>query len=150
MNLVVLIGNLTRDPEKSVSQSGMSITRWSLAINRPPRKGETQAEADFIRIVAFGSTADFVSSYFTKGKKMAVEGRIQTGSYQDKDGKTVYTTDVIANRVEFVEKKGDGGGYEKPSGGALGGGDAFGSQFPEPAKSGEPLFTEIDEDEMPF
>ncbi|MDR0852858.1 MAG: single-stranded DNA-binding protein [Clostridiales Family XIII bacterium] len=154
MNLVVLIGNLARDPESSVASTGNTVTRFTLAVNRPFRK-EGQPEADFIRCVAFAKTGDFVKNYFSKGKKIAVEGTIQTGSYQDKDGKTIYTTDVIVNRAEFVEKKGDGGGsYSRPTGGALGGGndDPFGGQFPEPpAKVDEPLFTDIDgDDDMPF
>ncbi|MDR3305801.1 MAG: single-stranded DNA-binding protein [Clostridiales Family XIII bacterium] len=117
MNVVILIGNLARDPEKSYTNSGMAVTRFTLAINRITRK-EGADSADFIRIVAFDKQADFVERYFKKGNKIAVEGRIQTGSYDDKDGKKVYTTDVIANRLEFVERKDQsGGGYGGGGGG---------------------------------
>ncbi|MDR3365247.1 MAG: single-stranded DNA-binding protein [Clostridiales Family XIII bacterium] len=160
MNVVILIGNLARDPEKSYSSNGMAVTRFTLAVNRITKK-EGADTADFIRVVAFDKQAEFVERYFKKGGKIAVEGRIQTGSYDDKDGKKVYTTDVIANRLEFVERKeqseggwqgGASGGYSKQGGG----GDSFGSQFenkgaapaPDAAPDG---FAEIDEgDDMPF
>jgi len=116
MNLVVLIGNLARDPDIRYSQNQMAIAKFTLAINRYVKDGENQA--DFIRVTAFGKQAELVENYIKKGNKVAVEGRIQTGSYEDKDGKTVYTTDVIANRIEFVEKKAKepsfGGNFDQP------------------------------------
>ena len=108
MNLVVLTGNLAADPEKTYAGSGMAVTRFRLAVNRPfAKKNEGAQTADFIRITCFDKQAEFVDKYLSKGKKVGVEGRIQTGSYQGKDGNTVWTTDVIANRVEFLESKRD-------------------------------------------
>ena len=104
MNSVQLIGRLTRDPEVRYTDGGVSIARFSLAVERR-FKQENGADADFINIVSFGKTADFIEKYFHKGMKVALNGRIQTGSYTDKDGKKVYTTDVIAENVEFCESK---------------------------------------------
>ena len=149
MNVVILIGNLVRDPESTVSGSGMKVTRFTVAINRFSRKNEGGQEADFIRVVCFDKQAELVERYLTKGSKVGVEGRLQTGSYQDKDGKTVYTTDVIANRVEFLDRKRD----SEP--GSFGGGSSFGGQFDEPKiveeKDDHPSgFEELNDDDMPF
>jgi single-strand DNA-binding protein len=105
MNKVILIGRLIRDPE--TRQAGeTTVTRFSLAVDRRFRvKDETSPTADFPSVVAFGKTAEFISKYFKQGVKMALEGRIQTGSYTDKDGVKHYTTDVIAEAVEFAESK---------------------------------------------
>ena len=105
MNKVILIGRLTRDPE--TRQAGeTTVTRFSIAVDRRFRvKDETSPSADFPSCVAFGKTAEFISKYFKQGVKMALEGRIQTGSYTDKDGIKHYTTDVIAEQVEFAESK---------------------------------------------
>ena len=103
MNSVILIGRLTRDPElRYTNGSQMAIAKFSLAIDRPTRQGE-ERKADFPRVTVFGKQAENCEKYLSKGKMVCVQGRIQTGSYQDKDGKTVYTTDVIADRVEFLE-----------------------------------------------
>lgn len=105
MNSVQLIGRLTRDPEVRYTDGGASIARFSLAVDRR-FKQENGADADFINIVSFGKTAEFIEKYFHKGMKIALNGRIQTGSYTDKDGKKVYTTDIVAENVEFCESKG--------------------------------------------
>lgn len=103
MNSVILIGRLTRDPElRYTNGSQMAIAKFSLAVDRPVRQGE-ERKADFPRITVFGKQAENCEKYLAKGRMVCVQGRIQTGSYQDKDGKTVYTTDVIADRVEFLE-----------------------------------------------
>lgn len=99
MNSVILIGRLTRDPEIRTTNSDLQVAKFSLAIDRI---GEG---TDYIRCVGFGKTAEFAEKYLHKGMKIAVSGRIQTGSYQDKDGKTVYTTDVVIDRCEFCEPK---------------------------------------------
>ncbi len=107
MNKVMLMGRLTRDPEVRYSTSGdnqLAIARYTLAVDRRFRRDEEQT-ADFIRCVAFGRAGEFAEKYFHQGIKIIVEGRIQTGSYQDKDGKTVYTTDVIVENQEFAESK---------------------------------------------
>ena len=114
MNSVQLIGRLTRDPEVRYTDGGVSIARFSLAVERR-FKQENGADADFINIVSFGKTAEFIEKYFHKGMKVALNGRIQTGSYTDKDGKKVYTTDVIAENVEFCESKGNSTNNEASS-----------------------------------
>jgi len=100
MNKVCLTGRLTNDPE--IREGENPVARFTLAVNR--RVGD---DADFPRCVAFGKTAEFVSNYFKKGMKMDIVGRIQTGSYQNKDGQTVYTTEVICEEIEFGESKRD-------------------------------------------
>ncbi len=102
MNNCTLIGRLTRDPEVSYTASQMAVAKFSLAIDRPARRGE-EKKADFPRIVVFGKMAENCEKYLAKGRKVAIEGRIQTGSYKNEEGKNVYTTDIIANRVEFIE-----------------------------------------------
>ena len=103
MNSVVLIGRLTRDPElRYTNGSQMAIAKFSLAIDRPSRQGE-EKKTDFPRVTVFGKQAENCEKYLAKGRLVSVQGRLQTGSYQDKDGKTVYTTDVVADRVEFLE-----------------------------------------------
>lgn len=107
MNSTQLIGRLCRDPEVRRSGEGdkaTAIARFTLAVDRRFKKdgGDT---ADFISCVAFGKTGEFVEKYFKKGMRMALNGRIQTGSYTNKDGVRVYTTDVIAENVEFCESK---------------------------------------------
>ena len=102
MNKVLLLGRLTKDPE--TRQAGeTTVTRFSIAVDRRYKQDGGQA-ADFPSIVAFGKTAEFISKYFKQGMKIALEGRIQTGSYE-KDGVKHYTTDVIAEAVEFAESK---------------------------------------------
>lgn len=103
MNKCVLIGRLTRDPEVRTAGE-TSVARFSLAVDRRFKKDGEQT-ADFINCVAFGKTAEFVEKYAHKGTKFAVEGRIQTGSYTNKDGQKVYTTDVVVEQLEFAESK---------------------------------------------
>lgn len=114
MNSVQLIGRLTRDPEVRYTDGGSSIARFSLAVDKR-FKQEKGADADFINIVSFGKTAEFIEKYFHKGMKIALNGRIQTGSYTDKDGKKVYTTDIVAENVEFCESKGTSANNEAPA-----------------------------------
>ena len=103
MNSVILIGRLTRDPELRYTSAGqMAVAKFSIAVDRPARAGK-EREADFPRITVFGKQAENCERYLAKGRMVGIQGRLQTGSYQDKDGKTVYTTDVIADRVEFLE-----------------------------------------------
>lgn len=104
MNQVVLIGRLTKDPETSVSQSNTMVSRFTLAVDRDYKRDGEQT-ADFIRIITFGKTAELVDAYLFKGRQVAVHGRIQTGSYTNKDGQKVYTTDIIADRVQFLGGK---------------------------------------------
>ena len=103
MNKVILMGRLTRDPEVRYSQGeqATAVARYTLAVDRRGRNQENSA--DFIQCVAFGKAAEFAERYLHKGTKIVLTGRIQTGSYTNKDGATVYTTDVVADRVEFLE-----------------------------------------------
>lgn len=104
MNLVCLMGRLTRDPEIRTTES-TTIARYTLAVDRRFKKDGEQG-ADFINCVAFGKSAEFAEKYFQKGTKIAVTGRIQTGSYEKEDGTKVYTTDIIVDNQEFAESKG--------------------------------------------
>ncbi len=105
MNKVTLIGRLTKDPEVRYSSgSQTAVARFSLAIDRAKKANGEDGGTDFPNIVAFGKTAELVEKYVTKGQQIAVEGRIQTGSYE-RDGVKHYTTDIVAERVEFLGKK---------------------------------------------
>ena len=125
MNRVILMGRLTRDPNISYSQGGdnMAIARFTLAVDRRGRRqdGADQQTADFIGCVCFGRQAEFAEKYLRQGTKVAVTGRIQTGSYTNKDGQKVYTTDVVLDDIEFAESKNAQGGgddnysYQAPS-----------------------------------
>lgn len=108
MNSVQLLGRLVRDPEVRYTQgeNATSVARFTVACNRKYKKNSEQ-EADFISCVAFGKTAEFIERYFNKGSSIALNGRIQTGSYTNKDGSKVYTTDVVVESLEFVGKKSD-------------------------------------------
>lgn len=108
MNNVILMGRLTRNPEVRVSQGAepMTIARFTLAVDRKYAKKDSEDKADFISIVVFGKKAEFTEKYLHQGTKVVVEGRIQTGSYTNKDGNKVYTTDVVAEDIEFAESKG--------------------------------------------
>ena len=121
MNLVVLIGRLVRDPEIRYTNSQMPVCTATLAVDRQVRSQDgNDRQADFIRITIFGKQAETFSRFMTKGRQVAVEGRIQTGSYQNQKGDTVYTTDVVVNRFEFIgnrgENSGAGNGFSRPQG----------------------------------
>ena len=131
MNSVILTGRLTRDPElRYTSGSQMAVAKFSIAVDRPVRQGK-EREADFPRITVFGKQAENCERYLAKGRMVGIQGRIQTGSYQDRDGKTVYTTDVIADRVEFLEW-----GDRKDQGASSGGSQ---QSYSAPAPSAEPI-----------
>lgn len=103
MNNVELIGRLTKDPEvRYTSGSQMAVATFPIAIDRPPDK-DGKKQTDFPRITVFGKQAETCEKYLKKGRMVAIQGRIQTGSYKNKDGETVYTTDVVANRIEFID-----------------------------------------------
>lgn len=108
MNRVVLMGRLTRDPNVSYTQAEqpMCIARYTLAVDRRNKDADGNRQADFISCVAFGKSGEFVEKYLHKGIKVCISGRIQTGSYTNKDGVKVYTTDVVAEEHEFCESKG--------------------------------------------
>jgi single-strand DNA-binding protein len=105
MNSVCLIGRLTRNPETRYLDSGMAVTKMTLAVDRHDK----EKSADFIGITCFGKSAEMAERYLEKGRQIAVQGRIQTGSYKNKNGETVYTTDVIADRVTYLGSRSDKG-----------------------------------------
>ncbi|MCI8484134.1 MAG: single-stranded DNA-binding protein [Lachnospiraceae bacterium] len=118
MNKVILMGRLTRDPEVRYSQgeSATAVARYTLAVDRRFRRDNDQQTADFINCVAFGRNGEFAEKYFHKGIKIAITGRIQTGSYTNQEGQKVYTTDVVVEEQEFAESKSasesQSGGYQ--------------------------------------
>ena len=113
-NLVVLTGRLTADPELKTTQSGISVTSFSIAVDRRYRSGEDR-QTDFINIVAWRQTAEFVTKYFKKGSLIGIEGSIQTRKYQDKDGNNRNVFEVVANNVQFVESKRDSAPSSEPA-----------------------------------
>lgn len=142
MNNVSIIGRLTRDPEAKNSGE-TAVARFTVAVDRRFTK-EGQPDADFISCVAFGKTGEFVEKYFSKGKKIALVGRIQTGSYTNKDGQKVYTTDVVVENVEFVEsasasKKDDGDRS----------GDRGAAEY-QKAKKGQKEWQQLEDSDFPF
>lgn len=142
MNKVMLMGRLTRDPEVRYSQGehNLAIARYTLAVDRRfYRDGEQTA--DFISCVAFGKAGEFAEKWFRQGMKIAITGRIQTGSYTNKDGQKVYTTDVVIEEQEFAESKNasSGGGQQQQE-----------PPVPSPDKDGFMQIPEGVEDQLPF
>ena len=119
MNKVILMGRLTRDPDVrySAGENSTAVARYTLAVDRRFRRDCDSATADFIGCVAFGRQAEFAEKYLRQGTKIAITGRIQTGSYTNREGQKVYTTDVVVEEQEFAESKnagGSNGGYSAP------------------------------------
>ena len=137
MNKVIIIGRFTRDPEikYTTGENATATARFSLAVNRRFKNKEGNYDADFINCVAFGKTAEFIEKYFTKGMAIGITGRIQTGSYTNKEGQKVYTTDVVVEETEFVESKNKGTDDNVPNNNA---------------NSNSDFEEVISEDEMPF
>lgn len=123
MNQVWLIGRLTRDPDLRYTDSNLAVARFSVAIDRTPGRGGEDRGADFPSVVVFGKQAENCNQYLAKGRQVAVLGHIQTGSYTNKEGKKVYTTDVVAERVQFLDW-GDRPAKSEPSAPAGGGAKA--------------------------
>lgn len=123
MNKCIIMGRLTKDPDVRYTQgeTPMAIARYTLAVDRRVAKKDEQT-ADFISVVAFGKAGEFAEKYLRKGTKVVVTGRIQTGSYTNKDGQKVYTTDVVAEDQEFAESKKAESGNAAPSADGNGGG----------------------------
>lgn len=146
MNKVILMGRLTRDPEVRYSQgeNALAIARYTLAVDRRFNRGGEENTADFINCVAFGKAGEFAERYFRKGTKLLVSGRIQTGSYTNKDGVKVYTTEVVAEEQEFAESKSSSAGSN--------GGFTGGNRAPEPSGAGDGFMNIPDgiDEELPF
>lgn len=117
INNVVLVGRLTKDPELRYTQTGLAVARFTVAVNRAFSNQQGEKEADFINCVAWRKQAENLANFMRKGSQVGVQGRIQTGSYDDKDGKRVYTTEVVADSIQFLEPRGastGGGQYSAP------------------------------------
>lgn len=141
LNNVNLTGRLTRDPEVRYFDNGTCLARFSLAVDRRFKK-EGGRQADFPNIVVWGKAAEFVEKYFTKGMKMEVSGRLETGSYEREDGTKVYTTDVVAENVSFAESRAASQGHQAMTGGA-----------PDPSQADNGFMevpADFDGDELPF
>ena len=113
MNTVILMGRLTRDPEVRYSQgeNAMAIARYSLAVDRPKTRNNQEPGADFINCVAFGKSGEHAEKYFRQGMRVLISGRIQTGSYTNREGQKVYTTEVVVEEQEFAESKASSDSY---------------------------------------
>lgn len=103
LNTVVLVGRLTKDPELTYTPSGVAVTRFTIAVNRPFSNQQGQREADFVNCVVWRKPAENLANYMRKGNLIGVDGRIQTRNFDDKDGKRVFVTEVVANSVSFLE-----------------------------------------------
>lgn len=152
LNCVVLMGRLTADPELRYTQSNVPVTSFTLAVERPYRSGNERI-TDFLDIVAWRQTAEFVSKYFTKGQLVAVEGSIQVRSYTDREGNKRRAWEVVANNVHFAESKRDGapgGAYAAPAAGAAP--RAEGAAAPSYSNADAGDFTELadGDDDLPF
>ncbi len=137
MNKVILVGRLTRDPNVSYTsgENSMAVARYSLAVDRRGRRDNTSSDqptADFINIVAFGRDGEFAEKYLRKGSRILVEGHIQTGSYTNREGQKVYTTDVVVERHEFVDSKGN-----SQTSGSSGSSDQFAGAAPDGAEGSD-------------
>lgn len=156
MNKVILMGRLTRDPEVRYSQgeNATAIARYTLAVDRRFNRNGDENSADFIGCVAFGKSAEFAERYLHKGTKIAITGRIQTGSYTNRDGVKVYTTDVVVEDQEFAESKNSAGnndgGYNNAGFGNSGYSNT--SSRPQPAATGDGFMNIPDgiDEELPF
>ena len=148
MNKVILMGNLTRDPEIRYTQSenSMAIARFSLAVNRRfARQGDT--DVDFFNCTAFGRQAEFVEKYFKQGSRMLLTGRVQNDNYTNKNGERVYSVQILADEIEFAERK------STADANASRGASNFGGGAPEPAMAADDDFMNIPdgiEDGLPF
>ena len=147
MNKVILMGRLTRDPEVRYSQgeNATAVARYTLAVDRRFNRNNDEQTADFINCVAFGRAGEFAEKYFHKGTKIAITGRIQTGSYTNKDGVRVYTTEVVVEDHEFAESKNSAGGGDNSFAPA-------GRPAPAPAAAGDGFMNIPDgiDEELPF
>ena len=143
MNKVILIGNLASDPEAFTTQSGISRSTFRIAVQRRFANAQGVREADFLTVVAWRQTADFCNRYLSKGRKVAVEGSIQTRSYDAQDGSKRYVTEIIADSVEALGGREEGGAAPRPR-------DEGPTPPPAAPAAGMSDFTEVDDDELPF
>ncbi|MDO5061877.1 MAG: single-stranded DNA-binding protein [Peptostreptococcaceae bacterium] len=131
MNVCILIGRLTKDPELRYTQSGTAVASFSMAVDRQFTGKDGQKQVDFFNVVAWGKQGENVANYLTKGKQVAVKGSIQNRSYETQSGEKRYITEIVAENVQFLGSKGDGGGGNQAGG------------F-------EPEYRELEDDDTPF
>ncbi|MEA4971146.1 MAG: single-stranded DNA-binding protein [Candidatus Pelethousia sp.] len=146
MNKVIMIGNLTKDPEVRSTGSGVSVCSFRIAVTRRFSGQGGERVSDFFDVVAWRSLAELCGKYLAKGRKVAVIGELQTRSYDAKDGTKRYVTEIVADEVEFLSPRGQGGG----DGGYEGGGYAAEARGAAPAAPIADGFTDIEDDELPF
>lgn len=151
LNRVVLVGRLVKDPEMKYTQSGVAVTTITLAVNRPFKNQSGENEADFIRCIVWRKQAENVANYLSKGSLAGVDGRIQTRNYDDRDGKRVFMTEVVAESVQFLESKkstNEGtyeGNYNKTNDQ-----NYKGNQNDDPFTGGGNKPIDINDDDLPF
>ncbi|HLS35786.1 MAG TPA: single-stranded DNA-binding protein [Bacillota bacterium] len=156
MNRAVLVGRLTRDPDLRYTPNGVAVANFTLAVNRPFTNQQGERDADFINCVVWRRQAENLANYMKKGSMVGVDGRIQTRTYEDQDGKTVYVTEVVADNVHFLESRGSSRRQEESSGMGTQGfqqgtqpthdqGQQDDSPF---SQDGEPI--DISDDDLPF
>lgn len=140
MNRSVIVGRLTRDVDLRYTPSGQAVGNFTIAVNRPFKNKQTdEYDADFINCVAWGRTAENLSQHMKKGSQIGVDGRIQTRTYEDNDGKTIYVTEIVADRVQFLESKQSNNQQAKN--------DPY-DGYIKRQQQGQPL--DIKEDDLPF
>lgn len=147
LNKVIIMGRITKDLEVRMTPSEMAVLRFTIAVDRMPAKQGGEKQTDFINCVAFGKRAEFINQYFGKGRLIAIEGNIKTGSYEDKNGRTVYTTDVWVDNVSFTGEKNENNGDFRGGNGQQGN---LSSNAPETSYSAQQTaysddYTEIDD-----
>ena len=147
LNKVVLMGRLTRDPEQRMSQSGVSVVSFSLAVDRDYQRQGEERQTDFINCVSFRNTADFIKRYFIKGQLVCVSGSIQTRTWEGQDGKKNYVTEVIVSEAHFTGDKRDSGmsAPQQPQANSYGGNSGFQNSTPV-----DNDFITVDDDQLPF
>lgn len=138
MNKIILIGNLTRDPELRTTSTGINVATFTIAVNRRKGANQDQPEADFFRVTAWRQLGEVVSRYLTKGRKVCVVGSVSVSTYEGRDGVTRASLEVTADEVEFLTPRGEAGEYTPSEPADMGSAPTGGG------------FTEIDEDELPF
>ncbi len=145
INRVVLVGRLTKDPELRYTPSGVAVATFTLAVNRTFTNGQGEREADFISIVAWRQLAELVANYLKKGSQAGLEGRLQTRSYDDKDGKKRYVTEVVADNVQFLSPTGEKREGNAPSSSGRGSSASYEDPF-----ANEGRTVDIQDDDLPF
>jgi len=152
INRVILVGRLTRDPELRYTPSGVAVTTFSLAVDRQFKNAQGEKEADFINVVAWRQTAELCAQYLKKGSQTGVDGRLQTRSYDNKEGKRVYVTEVVAENIQFLSPAGErregGSGFQAPP--AANPNRGYGFDRTDDPFANESKTVDISDDDLPF